>query len=235
MARSLPERTVDAWVAASVTGRYPTARLWAPTQLVADPQNPDNWDFGVNLGNGKAFIFEDKATEPSGGWHRIDIDLDQLDWYCDVVEPGYNVPVYYVLPKPPWHGPPTGSPVVPDQAVQRIASQNGPFADWAYVIRSSSLRVYLGAVGKQSVNTRDLPIANSETLTAFLTALDGCTRGRRVGPDVVEAEPFEPDAQPPQDRGDRDAERFLRSATAVFIPADQLAGWGPVEPEGDGP
>jgi len=84
--RSLPERTVDAWVAAYVSHRFPNALIWAPTQRLSDP----NWDFGASLGNGKVFILENKATTPISRQrktpletHRIQVDPDQLDWYCE--------------------------------------------------------------------------------------------------------------------------------------------------------
>jgi hypothetical protein len=92
--RSLPERTVDAWVAIAICGVFPNARLWAPTQVIEDT----NWDYGVSHGDGKIFIFEDKATTPVHrsrklplDTHRIYIDREQLDWYCDEVEPSLSV------------------------------------------------------------------------------------------------------------------------------------------------
>lgn len=79
--RSLPERTVDAWVAGVFCSRFASAHVWAPTQLAAN----GNWDYGMNLGNGKLFILEDKATQHVSrttlpDTHRITIDPAQLDW-----------------------------------------------------------------------------------------------------------------------------------------------------------
>lgn len=56
--RSLPERTVDAWVTSAITTMFPHALIWAPTQVPADT----NWDFGIEFGAGNIFILEDKAT-----------------------------------------------------------------------------------------------------------------------------------------------------------------------------
>ena len=74
------------------------------------------------------FIFEDKGTTAVTRMrktplqtHRIEIRADQLDWYCDVVEPASMIPVYYVLPRPPWNGG-ASSGHVPEQAACRVAA-----------------------------------------------------------------------------------------------------------------
>jgi len=147
--RSLPERTVDAWVSSAVCATFPHARIWGPTQNILET----NWDYGLSLGDGKIFIFEDKGTtavprkrKSPLDTHRIYIDIDQLTWYCDRVEQATGVPVHYVLPRPPWIGN-SGSDVVPDQAICRVNSIAGPFAEWAYVCRSGDLRSELGDGG----------------------------------------------------------------------------------------
>lgn len=195
--RSLPERTVDAWVASAITDRFPNARIWAPTQRAMHDVN--NWDYGVGLGDGKVFILEDKATEwstgagPAGGRHTIMIDLRQLDWYCNTVEPEQGVPVYYVLPVPPWDGEPTGSPVLPNESAHRIAPR---FEGWARAVRCHFLRKYLAAPAHQRSRTlraEDVPtIPGADTLGEFLDQVKKCERGartpldgRRGGPDEV--------------------------------------------------
>lgn len=70
--RSLPERTVDAWVAASICGAFPNALIWGPTQRVAE-----NWDYGVSLGDGKVFILEDKATTPVVRSAQLPLNTDE--------------------------------------------------------------------------------------------------------------------------------------------------------------
>ena len=104
----MPERTVDTWVAAAICSAFRDARIWDPTQAMKGR----NWDRAFRpFESGMAFIFEDKGTtavtrtrKPPLQTHRIDIRADQLDWYCDEVEPASMIPVYYVLPQPPWDG-----------------------------------------------------------------------------------------------------------------------------------
>ena len=181
--RSLPERTVDAWVASAITGRFPNARIWAPTQRAMHVDN--NWDYGVGLGQGKIFILEDKATEWSvgaaaaGGRHTIVIDLPQLDWYCLMVEPTHRVPVYYVLPVPPWNGEPAG--VVPPESAHRTAP---PFEGWTVAVRCHLLRAHIAAPAHQMSRTlraADVPaIPGGETLGDFLDQVLTCERGART-------------------------------------------------------
>lgn len=85
----MPERTVDAWVAAAVCNAFPEARIWDPTQAIRGR----NWDRAIRLlGTGKIFIFEDQATPVARkrktplNTHRIDIGRAQIDWYCDEIE-----------------------------------------------------------------------------------------------------------------------------------------------------
>ncbi len=236
--RSLPERTVDAWVAVAICQRFPSALLWGPTQRAEDP----NWDYGASLGDGKLFILENKAADPKHlvgppamDTHRIRIDLGQLAWYCDIVEPNYTVPVYYVLPCPPFAGEPTPG-VVPAQAITRMASPAGPFRCWAYVIRCNDLRSQLPPLPQQSTQVRaeDLPLKGSVLLQDFLDGVAACEtpelmkkvgRGDKamaVARDLLEAQYADA-----RDRyaATREERRRLSQATAVFIPATDLPGW----------
>lgn len=194
-----------------------------------------NWDYGASLGEGKLFILEDKATEPVQRkikqpllTHRITIGRDQLDWYCDEVEPVTGLPVYYVLPQPPWHGPPSGSAVVPDQSVCRVASPSGPFAAWAWVIRCSDLRKHLNGAG--SLLTDQLPLPHSESLRDFLDAVAQCRAGLRVsGSGEGEAAATKGvqlgdtlSAARAQLTPDDTRQRFVGSALAFFVPLSDL-------------
>lgn len=160
--RSLPERTVDAWVTSAIVARVPQARIWAPTQVPED----SNWDFGIGLGEGITFILEDKGTTPTKHSHVIEIDRDQLNKYCRITESDTGIPVYYVLPKPPWHGEPSGRKEIPDQAVCRLEPVEGGFEQWAFVIRCTDLRKALE--GARRLSTSKLPLSNSWHLAEFL-------------------------------------------------------------------
>ncbi len=63
MSASLPEQTVELWVAAVITVQFPNAQVWAPT-----PADLQHFDVGARTG-GKLFILECKRTDPlkSGG------------------------------------------------------------------------------------------------------------------------------------------------------------------------
>jgi hypothetical protein len=71
-----------------------------------------NWDrASLPPEEGKVFVLEDKGTTAVTRTrkmplqtHRIDIGAAQLNWYCDEVERADFIPVYYVLPRPPWNG-----------------------------------------------------------------------------------------------------------------------------------
>lgn len=226
--RSMPERTVDAWVSAAIFGAFPAARIWAPTQNDLG----SNWDYGADLGDGKLFILEDKATTPVErkkkeplATHRIDIDSLQLDWYCDEVEPTNHLPVFYVLPRPPWRGPSTGSRVLPDQAVCRVTSPDGPFEDWAFAVRCSDLRAYLN--NATWFETHELPIRTATTLREFLNRIRVCELGSIVrgagGPAKAAASGTPPE---PRDetlaRVSAEVDQRSGSALAVFVPASDL-------------
>jgi hypothetical protein len=234
--RSLPERTVDAWVSSAVCATFPHARIWGPTQNIEET----NWDYGLSLGDGKLFILEDKGTSAVHrrrkkplDTHRIDIDLRQLAWYCDQVEPATGVPVYYVLPRPPWIGGATGSEVAPDQSICRVDSVAGPFDSWAFIGRSGDVRTELG--GRRSIDTDQLPFAGTWTLAEFFRRVQECEIGRRIsGPGepsfLVAKAPEQAGRQPETTAAFRPDElrrsQYVGSALAVFVPAQDLPGWG---------
>jgi hypothetical protein len=234
--RSLPERTVDAWVSAAICAAFPHARIWGPTQAI----DATNWDYGFSLGDGKIFILEDKGTSPVTRkrkhpllTHSIDVDRPQLDWYCNEVEQGWGVPVYYVLPNPPWPGPYTGSPAVPDQAMCRFISPSGPFQEWAFVTRCHSLRTQLDVSAR--IETHRLPLLGEQTLAQFLKSVLDCEIGLVVSGSGEASEWAGKTSEEQQTLPQADntlsprtrlptAQR-VGSALAVFVPAEDLPSW----------
>jgi hypothetical protein len=187
----MPERTVDTWVASAICAVFPDARIWDPTQAMKGR----NWDRAfLPLEEGRVFIFEDKGTtavtrtrKKPLQTHRIDIGAVQLNWYCDVVEPASGIPVYYVLPRPPWNGG-VGSGQVPEQATCRVTSDAGPFPQWAYVSRCTGLRQELS--GRRSIDTDQLPLPGGMTLENFFEQVRHGEAGRWLSPADNDALPL---------------------------------------------
>jgi hypothetical protein len=141
VAMILPERTVDAWTAAYITGRRWRARLWAPTERFPG----EGYDLGVGLGNvggipaaphrelwpDKVFVFEHKGVDElrpghSVIWIRIRQLLDHLA--ADRALGGGLV--YYLLPNPEWRSrkaAPYGT--VPDVSWRRTRGPTLPPTD----------------------------------------------------------------------------------------------------------
>jgi hypothetical protein len=216
--RSMPERTVDAWVASAICAAFPDARIWDPTQAMKGR----NWDRAVlPLEEGRVFIFEDKGTRAVTRrrrqplqTHRIDIHAPQLDWYCDEVEPASDIPVYYVLPRPPWSGG-VGSSLVPEQAACRVTSDNGPFSEWAYVSRCTDLRMELAR--RRSIDTAELPLPGGMALAAFFASVRSGKTGKRLSRDDLPTDAFGRLASGQQRQLSR-----AGSAQAVFVPVANL-------------
>jgi hypothetical protein len=113
MAMILPERTVDAWTAAYITGRRWRARLWAPTE-----KHPgERYDLGVGLGNvagvpvpphttrwpDKVFVFEHKGVyKDRNGIPVVHIPIRQLLDHLAEDKARNGSLVYYLLPDPDW-------------------------------------------------------------------------------------------------------------------------------------
>lgn len=93
MVRSIPEKTLEHWASMYVAHRFPMAALWWPTA----GEDIRVEDFGTMPG--KAFYLEVKVPEQSPSQHVTTINLPQLLAYV-----GQPVPVYYVIPLPPWTG-----------------------------------------------------------------------------------------------------------------------------------
>jgi hypothetical protein len=224
----MPERTVDTWAALAICAVFPEARIWDPTQAMKGR----NWDRSfLPREAGSVFILEDKGTTAVTRTrkrplqtHRIDIGSAQLDWYCDEVEPASTIPVYYVLPRPPWTGG-ASSGHVPEEAACRIASDCGPFAQWAYVSRCTDLRRELARQRRRSIDTDQLPLPGGSALQDFLRDVRCGKAGRSLPPDDRDVQrstgglSAEPEAVPDDSPAG--------SALAVFVPADNLASQDP--------
>lgn len=130
MARSLPERTVDAYLAIALAARFPRAAIWNPTNTAG------SWDTTLDVG--KTVLFESKGNEQ--GANAIAINRVQLD---DYLNQWYSPLVFYLLPDPgaaprPWH--------VPRAALAPGAAglQWLEFPRWSYVVSALALGRYLG-------------------------------------------------------------------------------------------
>jgi hypothetical protein len=167
MRSSIPERTVESWVAMELEVWFRNVRLWAPTQNAVG-----NWDLAAQ-GHGKLLIFECKGSQPLKEGHSIPINLQQLDRYVNSSEfAAVASHVFYVLPAPPWPGeaPSPGGPFTPAKALpsghadQRLAGPGGGCWEWFHVVSALSLWTSLASptqpatpVKSRSVNTRQLP------------------------------------------------------------------------------
>lgn len=225
----MPERTVDTWVASAICSVSPDARIWDPTQAMKGR----NWDRAFQpCDEGKVFIFEDKGTTAMTRTrkrplqtHRIEIGAVQLDWYCDEVEPESMIPVYYVLPQPPWNGG-GGSGPVPEQAACRVASDAGPFPQWAYVSRCTDLRRELELSGRRSVDTDQLPLPGCMKLAEFLQDVQHGKAGKWLSPDDEDAQWLRSLGRLAADLKGTRQDLRIGSALAVFVPVRDLTSQG---------
>lgn len=160
MSSSIPERTVESWLAVELEVWFPGIRLWAPTQSAAG-----NWDLAVQ-GSGKLVIFECKGCDPLKAGHSVPINMPQLQRYAmDVDFAPVRDHVFYVLPAPPWTGPAPspGGPFTPAAALpaahadHRLAGPAGGCWQWFHVMPATALWASLIATGTKSINTRRLP------------------------------------------------------------------------------
>lgn len=93
-----------------------------------------------------------------------------------------GIPTYYVLPKPPWPGGPSGRKEIPDQAAYRTPSPSGPFEQWAFVILCTDLRKVLD--GTRRLDTALLPLENSSKFADFLQSVREGRIGKRL-PEII--------------------------------------------------
>lgn len=174
---SIPERTVESWLAIELELWFPGVRLWAPTQ-----NSIGNWDLSAQ-GAGKLVIFECKGCQPLKEGHSVPINMPQLKRYAKSPEfRAVREHVFYVLPAPAWSGPaPTpGAPfspsaaLPPGHAAERLAGPAGGCWEWFHVTPAASLWTHLRVTGSQSVNTRRLP--NPPTLLLRAHPLGGAAK-----------------------------------------------------------
>lgn len=114
--RTLPERTVDAWVAAYLVSAFPSILLWAPTQ-----RSLPDLDYAAMVGGGKTFVLEDKGAytkSNSPGEHFVEIHHRQLHNYC--CNRSLRDRTFYVLPSPPYPPAALDSAIPPRVAAARI-------------------------------------------------------------------------------------------------------------------
>ena len=160
MSSSIPERTVESWLALELEVWFPGVRIWAPTQSAVA-----NWDVAAQ-GAGKLLVFECKGCDPLQRGHSVPINMPQLQRYATSWDfAAIRDHVFYVLPAPPWSGaspspaapfaPPAGLPVI--YADQRLAGPAGGCWQWFHVTAATTLWASLMSTGSASVNTRRLP------------------------------------------------------------------------------
>lgn len=180
-----------------MTDTVPQVRYWAPSQ-----RDINNWDEALSFGVGKAFILENKGTRPMGASsrHRIRIDTDQLLRYIF----NFPVPVFYVLPSPPWPASKLLQALSPVAPVPQVAhcrtgctakgcpggrGPHGAFPAWTTVISALDLARFIGpywfAYGQREKYLRadDLLVQaqqtalGADTLERFLKGALACTHG----------------------------------------------------------
>jgi hypothetical protein len=210
--RSLPEHAVDAWVAVSICSTFPNARIWAPT-----PASLRDGGSRAQLGEGRSFVLENKATElvKPGNDHVIEINRAQLDRYCELSGESNQSPIYYVLPDPPWFVVPRQDSPVPIEAAQRTTPV--PFKEWAWVVPCHELRSYLG--GTKSIRTSTLPRTGWSTLASFLKDVKESRPGRKSEVESSVDHPAESESSSGRELRNRD------TLMAVFLPKEDLPNW----------
>jgi hypothetical protein len=223
MSSSIPERTVESWLAVELEVWFPSVRLWAPTQSAAG-----NWDLATQ-GAGKLLIFECKGCDPLKAGHSVPINMPQLERYA--IGPEFeNVRehLFYVLPAPPWKGP-APSPPAPFRpaaalpaahADHRLGGVAGGCWEWFHVTTAVTLWASLTATQSASVNTRRLPnppslglaphslgpLPGTERLGDFLEEVAYCRgvpltggKGEGLSPQTEEADEWRrPDGRHPE-------------------------------------
>jgi hypothetical protein len=159
MAVILPERTVDAWTAAYVTGRRWRARLWAPSERAPG----ERYDLAVGLGAlgglaghghrepwpDKVFVLEHKGVDVDRrGRARLWIRVRQLLDHLAADRAAGGGLVHYVLPDPGWNRrQPAPYGTVPVVAQQRTRGAGwAGFQRWAAVAPAASLLAHLRAL-----------------------------------------------------------------------------------------
>jgi hypothetical protein len=108
---AVPEHTTDVWAGIIVDRVFPTALIWAPTQL----SSPD-FDLAFETREGKLFVLENKAPYTSNVRAlAYEIRIDQRQLFNYLAHERLRHRTFYVLPCPPF--PPTDA--APATAGQR--------------------------------------------------------------------------------------------------------------------
>lgn len=183
MPRSLPERTVDAYLSIAVAARFPEAGIWDPTNT------PGMWDATV-MAAGKTLLFESKGNEE--GSNDIVIDLQQLD---DYLSSPVAALVFYLLADPCWSD--ARLPLTPGVP----ATTWDTFPDWAYVVPAAAMATATGLsqrsrVVRPSGGTFTVPATGDMVpairLRTFLDDLEECFWVTRRGDDDGPIVPGDP-------------------------------------------
>ena len=184
VARSLPERSIDAYLAITVATRFPAAALWDPTNTLG------MWDHTL-ITAGKTVLFESKGNEE--GENDILIDLYQLD---DYLSRDVAPLVFYLMADPPgWKD--SRPPIAPGFPATTWPS----FPDWAYVVPAAALAAATGLGGayrtvRPKAGTFEVvatgAVVPAIALRTFFDDLEKCywvTRHPRQGARVTPGEP----------------------------------------------
>jgi hypothetical protein len=146
----MPEKTLEHWTSMYLARRFPNASLWWPAA------GEDIQFEGLPGRIGKSVMLEIKTTEWNGSknQHRLTLDVEQLDAYQES-----KIPVYYVLPVPPWSG--SLIPGNPWLGVRRPSELLLPgsrwFGSWTFVVSAAHLWQHLdGKNNRQSQKTATL-------------------------------------------------------------------------------
>ncbi|WP_157063217.1 hypothetical protein [Luteipulveratus mongoliensis] len=142
MVRSVPEKTFEHWASMYVSHRFPTGGLWWPTK---------GEDIRIeDLGTvpGKACLLEVKVPERLPDKHVTKIDVAQLERYLLSL-----VPVYYVIPDPPWTGDLATSMWLSPERRADLAyrrTEDRWFGHWTYVCTAADLYAHLSPSPSQT-------------------------------------------------------------------------------------
>lgn len=135
--RAIPEKTLEHWSSMYLARRFPDCQLWWPSV------DEDITVQTLSSRMGKSLLLEVKTTDWNWqrGEHRLTIDVDQLARYQ-----GSPVPVYYLLPMPPWREVLTdGHAWLNGRARSELVSPgHGWFGHWVFVTHARTLWAWLG-------------------------------------------------------------------------------------------
>ena len=162
----MPEKTLEHWMSMHLARRFPTVRLWWPAA------REDISVEGVPSSPGKSVLLEVKTTEWDGALsqHRLTLDVEQLRAYQHSA-----IPVYYILPIPPWSGllNPDNPWLGSRSRTELLLPGTGWFGDWTFVVSAEDLWLHLSSPNRQAQKTASLFTHNagSRRLNALVPSL----------------------------------------------------------------